>query len=236
MFAHMFTSDKCQYENKLIIIIVVLILLIFLIFCQNDNTHLLQHPFQHQNAYEYEERFVANYDSDIDLFDINKDGYKLVDNYMTVTEFSKMTNQIKLIVSNEIIKYGKQCQAINGEEKDKIETQQLTLNCQNDVVGMEKDIIYAISNYVIDYIKNRYHIDINPYQIINNFYIHLDLKEDIIYPLLYSNLYTINGIQYFSKHMARKIVNENLHIDDLLYTTITRRGIIVIIDDDKNIS
>lgn len=160
--------------------------------------------------------------------------YQNENNYLNVSEFNEMVNRIKQIISNSLIGLGSQCQAINGLEFDKLVENQITLSCHNDVAQIQEQIILAITRYIIGHIQNKFGININPYQIIGDMMIHLNLLEAVIYPLMYSTLYTINGIQYVTQSKIIDTVN-NLDIKNVLYTTLTKRGIKCIPDSDDHI-
>jgi hypothetical protein len=113
-----------------------------------------------------------------------------------------------------------------------LDPHQLTLNCNNDVARMEQEIIHDMTMSVIKHISQKYQININPYQIIGDMAMHLNLSEDVLYPLMYSSLYTVHGIQYVTIEKIKDTVNHNLDVKDILYTTLGKRGIVIIPDHD----
>jgi hypothetical protein len=179
------------------------------------------------------EYFNASINPDIDLLRISNNYMdKNIDHYMTVTEFTDMEITVKNIIVNELIARARECSTMNGMEHDKLEKHQLTLICHNDTDEIIKSIILSVSNYIIDHIKNRYRININPYYVVNILYGHLDLDEAVLYPLMDGQLYTVHGIQYFTEPSVQKLVAENLHVQDVLHTILSYRGIVVVIDND----
>lgn len=157
--------------------------------------------------------------------------YRNVDNYLRVAEFTEMINRIKQIITVTLIDLGKECQNMNGLEYDRLGEYQITLSCHNDVAHMEELVILAITRYIIGYVQNKFGININPYQIIGDMMQNLNLLEAVIYPLMYSTLYTVNGIQYVTESRIRETV-DNLDIKNVLYTTLSKRGIVCIPDSD----
>ena len=85
----------------------------------------------------------------------------------------------------------------------------------------------------IFHVKQSHRVNLNPYQLIGDFMLHLNLLDNVIYPLMYSNLFTVHGVQYFNKNTLGEKVYFNLIIRDVLFTTLLRRGIEVIQDKDN---
>ncbi len=160
--------------------------------------------------------------------------YEDANNYLRVSEFIGMVNKIKQIIINKLVDMGSQCQNMNGLEYDKLSENQITLSCHNDVAQIEEQIVLAITKYIIGYIQNKFKININPYQIIGDLMVHLNLLEAVVYPLMYSTLYTINGVQYVTPGKIKETVN-NIDIKNVLYTTLSKRGIICIPDSDDHV-
>jgi hypothetical protein len=178
------------------------------------------------------EHFQASFDDkNIDLLAI-KAGEKLLNptKYITVSDFNDMVMSIRQIVYQDIYLLSQVCSKMNGQ--DGPEKNQMTLFCIADVKGMQNEIVGHIANYVIDNVKSKYGINLNPYQVTGDFMVQLNLLEDVIYPLVYTNLYTVHGIQYFDLKMLQDKVYENLKIRDVLFGTLLRRGIDVSPDID----
>lgn len=182
---------------------------------------------------QFNETFVGKYDdTDTDLLEIRlNEGLQSPIKYMKTQEFNKMIAIIRKIVYQDIIKYSKVCSDMNGS--DGPQPNQMTLKCNTDSKAMQEEIVNHISEYIISHVKQTYKINLNPYQVTGDFMIHLNLLEDVIYPLLYSDLYTVHGIQYFDKKMLGDKVYSNLKIRDVLFTTLLRRGIEVVQDEDN---
>lgn len=182
---------------------------------------------------DYNENFVGKYDdSDTALLEIRlNEELESPMKYMTTQEFDEMIAKIRKIVYQDIIKYSKMCSEMNGD--DGPQPNQMTLKCNTDPQGMQEDIVNHIAEYIIDHIKKTRGVNLNPYQVTGDFMIHLNLLEDVIYPLMYSDLYTVHGIQYFDKNILGEKVYYNLMIRDVLFTTLLRRGIEVIDDQDN---
>jgi hypothetical protein len=142
---------------------------------------------------------------------------------ISTKDFDQMTTMIKNIIYNDIINYAKTCSTMNGS--DGPEPNQMTLQCIADTMSMKDEITNHIAEYIIDQIGNKFNINLNPYQVIGDFMVNLDLINDVINPLLSSGLYTIHGIQYFDKNMLTNIISSNQDIQNVLYTTLQHRGI-----------
>lgn len=154
--------------------------------------------------------------------------------YMNTNEFNYLIDNIKDICYNTIKKEVSICNDMGGNSSHSLEKYQMTFNCISDVKDIETNVINNISDYLIQYIKSRYKINLNQYAVIMDFKMNLELLENVIYPLLYSKLYTINGINYFNDQMLKNAVYNNLYVSDTLYTTLMRRAIDVKPDTDNH--
>jgi hypothetical protein len=217
------------------IIFVVLILILYIIFkyttCnkshndnnenfyQSDELDHLNHSIDYTNAYDNENNMVGMRN-------------KIVDNYITVDEFNEMVDSIKVIIKLNIIKYARECDKLNGDSTTLINNKQFTIVCNNNPWEMEENIIIEIMKYIIAYCENNFKISINPYQIIHTCMRHLNLLEGLIYQLQNSQIYTIHGYQYFTESLLDDKINKNLHINDVLHTLLSKRGVIVILNND----
>lgn len=200
----------------MIIIISVICLLLFLVA-----------------IYDTYECFDANIENtDIDLLDI-KNPRTMNPWEITSTDFLYIIKNIEKLVIDSVIKSGKMCQ--NTNDNDKLRKQQLSLTCHSSLEEIENEIILDISNFVIKHIKKKLKINLNPYQVINDLKTHSGILESILYPLANSGRYTINGVQYFSEISLIDKVHDNNLISDVIYTTLTKRGINVMIDNERNI-
>jgi hypothetical protein len=142
---------------------------------------------------------------------------------ISTKDFDQMTTEIKKIIYVDIINYANTCSSMNGS--DGPEPNQMTLQCISDTMSIKEDITNHIAEYIIDHISDKFNINLNPYQVVGDFMVNLDLINDVINPLLFSGLYTVHGIQYFDKNMLSKIISSNQDIQNVLYTTLQRRGI-----------
>jgi len=155
--------------------------------------------------------------------------YNMAPQYMNNTDFIKMVNNIRQIIINTVIEYGKNCNDMNGHTfSDRLEQHQLTFKCYSDMNEIEENIILRITTYIIKIIKSMADINLNPYYLVNIMKLHLGLKEGLLYPLGYSELYTKHGVQYFTKNMVSDKVNTNLDINNVLFTIISSRGIVLL--------
>ncbi len=180
------------------------------------------------------ETFVDKIDDDnTDLLEIRLEDKLLGPmRYISVYNFNKIVETIRSIVYRDLYVYSKKCATMNGD--DGPETSQMTLFCHNSINDIHEEIVSHIAEYVIDHIKSDYGVNLNPYQVTGDFMTQLNLLEDVINPLMYSNLYTVHGIQYFNEYMLEQKVYYNLKIRDVLYGTLLRRGIDVSPDIDTS--
>jgi hypothetical protein len=190
------------------------------------------------------ERYKANNinNTDVDFLDIITDNnfslqtHRNIVHRLNSSEFIDIVEQINVIISDKIIAYTKLCQGMNGDDALlPNEKYSLNLACHIDAWSIEEDIVKDITKYIIKYIKIKFNMNLNPYHIIHDLMRHLNLLEAIIYPLKYSGLYTVHGIQYTNEKYIRQKVDTHLDIKDVLYTTLTRRDIILFMDTDQQI-
>jgi hypothetical protein len=182
--------------------------------------------------YDTNEGFNANINADIDLLDI-KNPRTMKPWLITSTDFAHIISNVEQLIIDRVIKSGKLCQNIN--DNDKLREHQLSLTCHSSLDKIENEIIFDVTNFVIRHIKKKLNININPYQVIDDLKTHSDIIESVLYPLANSGRYTVNGVQYFSEISLINKVRGNHMISDVIYTTLTKRGIDVMIDDERNI-
>lgn len=214
----------CLSQNTWLILL--LLLFAFYIIISKCN-------YENFNANDIPEPDISTYgkslcSSSTNTFMINK-------KTMITDNFIKMSNDIKQIVIDMIIEYAKKCNDMNGDEKVGITNYTLTLACNNDPEDMEQNIVNSITEYIRKEILNKYNVKINRLIIIHDLMKHLNLLEHVIYPLYNSKLYTLNDMQYITVDNIKKIVSNNLEVNNVLYTIITRGNISVIENQDKNI-
>jgi hypothetical protein len=220
----------CMCRNKFleILLVVLIICVAYMALCDQSDIVRSEH-------------YDANYAPDTELLKIQNDVQNnyvgsLSSKYMTTSEFTEIVTNIKKIIVDQIIDFAEKCQTMNGTEYDKLQKHQMSLFCHNDATNIEETIVLAISDHIIKSVKNKYNnININPYQIISLFLVNANLTDSLIYPLMNSSLYTLHGIQYFTKNKVIDLVDRNIYLNDLLYTILSQRGIVVVMDDDQKI-
>lgn len=180
------------------------------------------------------ENFVSNYEPDIDrlLIQENKEAMG-ANRYMTTTQFNDMIQNLRKVIYNNIVKFSKTCRSMNGYNEPL--DSQMTLVCYNDTKTIKNTILTDMGEYIIDHIKSVYSINLNPYFVLSSLSLHLDIDEDVIYPLTHTTLYTIHGVRYFTQSILRRLIDENLYINDVLYTILLHRGIEVLPDTDNQL-
>jgi hypothetical protein len=124
---------------------------------------------------------------------------------------------------------------MGGSGDDAMIPQQMTFNCIDDLESVKNIIIENIALYIEKFIKKRYQITMNPILVVIDFKNDLNLLEDLIYPLVYTRRYTMQGINYFTDQMLRDKVYYNLKINNVIYTTLIRRGIDVLPINEEDI-
>lgn len=161
--------------------------------------------------------------------------HRLIVNQISNIEFIALITEIKDIIASKIIDRAKTCQDMHGTE-DKLGDgkQTLTLACETDPYELQDEIIASIYELLYDYIKKRFNIHLNPYIVYHDLYRTLNLMEAVIYPLQYSGLYTVHGVQYTTERWIRNKVQNDINVGDTLFTTISRRNIDIEIDTDQH--
>lgn len=178
------------------------------------------------------ENFNSIKDDDMDLMNIeNNNKIK----YLDLETFNNIVLHINKIIYDELLKTSQSCSKMNGENKhiDGLQKNQLTISCIADVNSLNESIVDNITRYVIDIIKEKCNINLNYYSVFFDILNNLDLLEGVIYPLMYTDLYTVNGIQYFTQTKIQNIIS-NLFTRDVLYTILMRRGIDTISNISRN--
>jgi hypothetical protein len=161
---------------------------------------------------------------------------RLILHQIKTSEVVTLIRDIHNIISNKIISYAKTCRDMQGSEiKLQDGVRALSLACVTDSNAMKDDISYEIFEYIHGYIRKRFKINMNPYTVLFDLDRQLNLLEAVIYPLQFSNLYTVHGIQYTTEEWIRRKVEENLKVKDVLMTIISRRNIEIELDTDQNI-
>lgn len=237
-------KNKCEY---MIVTVFIIIFCIVSILCVAKNDDYLDTTIYNDMGIGVVdiETFMANNMDDLyDLYHINHinhiddtdnidnvpQQYSLISNEikrMNIANIIKISNNIKKIIIDRIMKYGVSCQSMNGAEYQVFANINLTLTCITDPYSIEEDILLDITEYITNVLKNKYNINISPYIVITDLRRVLNLNESLIYPLQYSHLYTIHGAQYFTRQMLVQLVNTNIKIKNALQTILSRQGIII---------
>lgn len=166
---------------------------------------------------------------------------KLIPAQIPNAVFMDMVTAINHIISQKIIKSAESCKDMHGEAglHDNRLTDHgntgttLTLQCVPDLFGLRNEIINDIYKFINNVVKKQYNIEIDPALAMHDLHRHLNLLEAVIYPIRYSKLYTVHGVQYVTENKIRQMVNTNIEAKDVLYTILTRRGIEIMNDDDN---
>lgn len=148
--------------------------------------------------------------------------------YITVNDYNLMIMNIRQIIMDGIINQVRQCDDIGGSGYDKTISSQLTFNCIHDLESVQNDLINQIVLYIEKFIKDKYKLNTNRLSIAIDFKNNFDFLENILYPLAFTNKYTMQGMNYFTMPMLRDKVFNNTELENGLYTSLTRRGIDVL--------
>lgn len=215
-------------DNILIIVLVYLVGVILLFQCFGQSKH-------DENK---RERFRGIYDPDTSLLLIQEDKklqseYK----YISTEHFNEMIYEIRKIIYDDITYFSKTCDNMDGniDGWNNPGSRRMTLMCYDDTQSIENTVITHICDYIINHLKTKYGVNMNPLLIFSDFRVNFNLAEDILYPLTDSTLYTEHGVRYFTKAMLKNMIDGNLSVKNVLYTVILRRGIDVIPDVDDQI-
>jgi len=165
--------------------------------------------------------------NDLSLNDLEVCNDRYVTNTITIKEFSKIMKSSKDLIISILMDYGMTCIDMNGKYDSSL-NRQLTLTCNVDKLEIEDKIIAALINFINDYFTSNYKQGINKYNAVRVMKIHMGLLEQIIQPLTNSNIYTLNGVQYFTKNLLQKIVYSNKNITDVIYTVFIENNVSVI--------
>jgi hypothetical protein len=213
-----------SYNNKWLIAIIILVLLII-------NTYYRYEGF---NANELSNSDIATLGKSL-CSSTNDDNILINRKTITADMFVTMNETIKQIVIDMILDYANNCKGMNGSDGIGNNDTILTLACNTDPWSMEHNIVLKITDYIKDEISRLLHINMNKLIILHDLMRHLNLLEQVIYPLQNSNLYTLHGIQYITVNSIKNIINNNLRVKDVLYTVLSRKNINVINNNDEHI-
>lgn len=173
------------------------------------------------------ETFKGNKLDNITNNNIKHENDDLYHQYLKTSDFTKITIDIKYIIYQNLVKMSYSCKEMNGVKKTS-----MTLQCFNNDHDIEKTIIDDIRLYIKKTIKNKMNINMNDVLIMNDLYRNLNLLQNVIYPIKYSKLYTMDGEQYTTKKKIFNII-DTLYLDDVLLTILSREGILLNYDHDQ---
>jgi len=161
---------------------------------------------------------------------------RLIVHQISDKEFIALITEIKAYIANTIIDQAQTCQAMHGDEVKLHDGKRgLTLACVTDPYALEKQIIDGVYEMIYQFVKSRFNINMNPYLVYHDLHMHMGLMERIIYPLQFSGLYTVHGVQYTNKDWIRTKVHDNLDIRNVLFTVLSRRNIEIEVDTDQQV-
>lgn len=227
-------------DTIIVIFFLLFVLIMFLsefniIFSVQRQNHKQHHRenFSWKDPYLQKAECSDTHCEDTKLLKLNHELLEHSDRYMTVDEFNKVIMDLQSLTVSSLKDQVSACSDMNGA--DGWEKKHMTFECMDDVEGIEDDVIDRLTAYMIEYGKAIFGINLNPIIVFRDFKVYLNLLEDIIYPLMYSNLYTVNGIQYFTEPMLVEKVVHNLKMLDTVYTILQRRGIEVLPTNDHDI-
>lgn len=151
-------------------------------------------------------------------------------------EFLTLVTEIKGLIANIIVSYAKTCQDMHGSEVKLHDGKRaLTLACVTNPYELQEKIIDQVYEMIYQFVKSRFDIHMNPYMVYHDLNMQLNLMEGIIYPLQFSGLYTVHGVQYTNEDWIRNKVQDNLDVPSVLMSIFARRGIEIQVDTDQQI-
>jgi len=236
-------SSYSEYRNIFIVIIVLVI--IFAIYQSTRNSFnesmcsikndikIINNQNDNLEGFLEKSNCSNGKCEDTSLLEIGNNLLLSPKHYISVNNFNCMVIDLRSLIVASLKEQVDNCRDMNGA--DGLEKTHMTFNCINDVESVQDVIINRLAAYIINDIKYVYKINMNPHLIISDFKNNLNLLEAVIYPLVYSDLYTINGIRYFTNYMLMNKVVNNLKLSDVLLTTLQRRGIDVLPDTDNHL-
>ena len=138
-----------------------------------------------------------------------------------------MTDWVK---ANVLIELAQTCQIMHGyESKPRVGDgkRALTLECVSDPFSIQDSIIKDVYLHLYEYINKKFGIKLNPYIVLHDMHRELNLMESVIYPIKNSGLYTVHGVQYTTADWIKQKVFEDVDVARVLYTTLSRRNIVM---------
>jgi hypothetical protein len=179
---------------------------------------------------------------------------RLILNQVPTTEYMALVTEIKTAIANKIIDYATTCQEMHGPVAKQGPMsgpvvkqgpsnypailhdgkKGLTLACVTDPYDLKNKIIDNVYEIIYKYIKSKFDINMNGYAVYHDLNMHLNLMEGIIYPLQYSGLYTVHGVQYTNERWIRDKIRTDVNVKDALLTALSRRNIELEVDTDRH--
>lgn len=150
------------------------------------------------------------------------------------SEMVRLVRAIQDTIINKLVGSATVCKDMHGADGLGDERRTLSFACVTDPVALKDDIIQDVYDIIYGFVKTKFHINMNEYVVYYDLNRQLDLLEAIIYPLMYSNLYTVHGVQYITADWIRVKVEQNLKIQDVLLTVFSRRNIDIEVDTDQH--
>jgi hypothetical protein len=224
---------------KLIILFILILYIAYRIIYPNLSEEQFQPNSELADYNEYDDLYGMPNTNRTNLLD---DG--MATNYLPASEFLKIVSQINQKIITVIVGYGKMCQGTNGEDlfmgnENKRYSgnseNRVSLNCVTNSQEIEDEALMGVYKIIFNEMYNRFKIKFNLHMVMHDLYNDLDLLEGIIYPLQYSQLYTVHGVQYTTVQNIQKMVDTQLRTKDVLYTIISRRGVVLINDTDTQL-
>lgn len=162
--------------------------------------------------------------------------HRLIVHQVSNKELIGLITEIEAFISNTIIDQARTCQAMHGDEVQLHDGKRgLSLACVTDPYDLRDQIIDGIYEMIYQYVKSRFGINMNPYVVYHDLHMHLGLMEGVIYPLQYSGLYTVHGVQYTNEDWIRTKVHDNIDVRHVLFTVLSRRNIEIEVDTDQHV-
>lgn len=227
-----------MYKKILYLILsIILIGTIILIIrdSQNDKIEGLSMNYLDDPELLLLQRYNDDLDDDNTSDQSNERIHKNVVNYFKVSDFIQLVFAIQQKIADMLINYAKTCTDQNGYDMLGDGKSILSLNCITNPQEIEDAISLEIFKIIHKYIYDKYKINLNFHAVMFDIYNQLGLLEKAILPLMYSDLYTINGIQYTTKERIIYMVDTNLPVYDVLYTITSRRNIVLDMDTDRSV-
>jgi hypothetical protein len=162
--------------------------------------------------------------------------HRLIVHQVSNRELIALITEIKAYIANTIIKFAKTCQNMHGDEVQLHDGKRgLSLACVSDPYALKDQIIDGVYEMIYQFIKSRFNINMNPYVVYHDLNMHMGLMERIIYPLQFSGLYTVHGVQYTNEDWIRNKVHDNIDVRHVLFTVFSRRNIEIEVDTDQHV-